>query len=465
MRTWPLSVALLSSCAALPAVHAWAAVGHEIIATIAQIHLPKPVLSLVCDILHPSLNLSDSPKDAAAPPCHLAPISTWADAIRTRPEYRYTAPMHYINSVDDAPPHSCQFPGPNGWMGRPTANILAALGNVTSVLRDYAKGERAVGDAEEALKFLVHWVGEMHQPLHLCGRDKGGNGVRVAWNGRVSNFHHVWDGLLIAQGVRLTPRNYTVPLSGSEGALVERHLRGAIYDPYIRRIMHEGLTDGGRFADESDAWLDCPAPSPDLQSSPSSQWTPRTPVGQALEHTLRALGVDIGLLAAPRLQALLDFNFSAALGLTTPAGTEKRWDDARMCPYAWARDVHALNCDAELPIWPHGLDAPGEHEGEESEVRGWHAVPYDVVEYGDESLMGGVVDVKQRETEEAMGLSEEGEDARTPRHPELLELDSPEYAGKLANRWVVERLLAMGGVRLAGVLTDILADVAGDVQT
>ncbi|KAI9065606.1 phospholipase C/P1 nuclease [Trametes sanguinea] len=430
MRPLSLSVALLSSWAALPAVHAWAAVGHEIIATIAQIHLPKPVLSLVCDILHPTLNHSTSSQDAAAPPCHLAPISTWADAVRSRPEYRYTVPMHYINSVDDAPPHSCQFPGPNGWIGGPTQNILAALGNVTHVLRDYAKGERSASDAEEALKFLVHWVGEMHQPLHLCGRHKGGNGVRVAWNGKVANFHHVWDGLLIAQGVRLTPRNYTVPLSGSEGALVEPHLKGTIYDPYIRRIMHEGLTEGGRFAAESDAWLDCPAPSPDLHSSQPSQRAPRTPVGQALQYALRALG---------------------AVG--------RRAD----VPVAWARDVHALNCDAELPIWPHGLDAPGEHEGGEGDVRGWHAVPYDVVESGDESLMGRVAAAEQRETEEAMGVHE-GEAARTPRHPELLELDSPEYAGKLANRWVVERLLAMGGVRLAGVLTDILADVAGDVQ-
>ncbi|KAJ3001231.1 hypothetical protein NUW54_g6561 [Trametes sanguinea] len=76
---------------------------------------------------------------------------------------------------------------------------------------------------------------------------------------------------------------------------------------------------------------------------------------------------------------------------------------------------------------------------------------------------GGGACENEAETEEAKGVRE-GEDARTPRHPELLELDSPEYAGKLANRWVVERLLAMGGVRLAGVLTDILADVAGDMQ-
>ena len=47
-------VALVSLLATIPTAHAWGAAGHEIVATIAQIHLPKPVLSVVCDILNPS---------------------------------------------------------------------------------------------------------------------------------------------------------------------------------------------------------------------------------------------------------------------------------------------------------------------------------------------------------------------------------------------------------------------------
>ena len=74
-----------------------------------------------------------------------------------------------------------------GSSGRPTGNVLAAIGNVTTVLREFVKGERSVDAAEEALKFLVHWVGDMHQPLHMSGREKGGNGARVAWNGRISS--------------------------------------------------------------------------------------------------------------------------------------------------------------------------------------------------------------------------------------------------------------------------------------
>ncbi len=55
---------------------------------------------------------------------------------------------------------------------------------MTSVLQRWVDKEASDGAAEEALKFLVHFVGDLHQPLHLTGREKGGNGVEVRFNGR-----------------------------------------------------------------------------------------------------------------------------------------------------------------------------------------------------------------------------------------------------------------------------------------
>ena len=184
---------LVAVFASAPTAYAWGAAGHEIVATIAQIHLPKPVLETVCDILNSGDSASSSSfspahsHTEASPPCHLAPIAAWADQIRGKPQYRYTAPMHYINALDDLPADSCAFPGPQGWHGRPNQNVLSALGNVSHVLRGFAAGDQSVGAASEALKFFVHWVGDMHQPLHMSGREKGGNGARVAWNGRVTS--------------------------------------------------------------------------------------------------------------------------------------------------------------------------------------------------------------------------------------------------------------------------------------
>jgi hypothetical protein len=66
--------------------------------------------------------------------------------------------------------------------------VLGAIKNVTGILEEYA-GERAGAytydaRAAEALKFLVHFVGDMHMPLHLTGRERGGNGARVTFDGR-----------------------------------------------------------------------------------------------------------------------------------------------------------------------------------------------------------------------------------------------------------------------------------------
>lgn len=45
----------------------------------------------------------------------------------------------------------------------------------------------------QAAKFLVHFLGDVHQPLHDEGLERGGNGINVTFDGRVSNLHAVWD--------------------------------------------------------------------------------------------------------------------------------------------------------------------------------------------------------------------------------------------------------------------------------
>ena len=78
-----------------------------------------------------------------------------------------------------------------------------------SVIKDNSDTERSI-----ALKLLVHFIADMHQPMH-CGRpnDRGGNDVKVKWFGSSTNLHHVWDSDLI---------NYT-KLSYSELAIFAVH--------------------------------------------------------------------------------------------------------------------------------------------------------------------------------------------------------------------------------------------------
>lgn len=99
----------------LPAAMAWGAAGHEMVATIAQIHLYPEVRSKLCAILPPEAK------------CHLAPVAAWADAVRGR--YSWTGTMHYVNAKEDHPADHCVF-GERGWVDE-DINVLTAIMNMT----------------------------------------------------------------------------------------------------------------------------------------------------------------------------------------------------------------------------------------------------------------------------------------------------------------------------------------------
>jgi S1/P1 Nuclease len=131
-------------------------------------------------------------------PCYLSTVATWADKIRFHA--RWSAPLHFINGHGDHPPNDCRFPGPEGWDGKERANVLDAVNNVSTILTDFVQGSSAAGApelAQEALKFLIHFVGDMHQPLHLCGRDRGGNSDKVHWDNRVTSACACWASILV----------------------------------------------------------------------------------------------------------------------------------------------------------------------------------------------------------------------------------------------------------------------------
>ncbi|KIY48484.1 phospholipase C/P1 nuclease [Fistulina hepatica ATCC 64428] len=366
---------------------AWGAAGHEIVATIAQMYIHPNVLPTICDILNYT-----SP-DPAQPQCHLAPIAAWADRIRY--SMRWSASLHYIGARGDHPSDLCLFPGKDGWEGKPDQNVLAAIDNTTGLLRDWADHAESDETANEALKFLVHFLGDMHMPLHLTGRDRGGNSDKVLFDGRKSNLHSVWDNLLIAKALRTIPRNYTTPLPVPE---VEHNLRGAIYDPYIRRIMWQGVL--GKWEDELEDWVTC--------------W-----------------GRDSIDVAPGQQQVLGSSNDKTTM--------------EESCQFYWASPIHTLNCDI---IWPKALDEPPYASGRLVE-RDEHQ------EHADHECSAMSI-------EDALRLVGDEASVRGGRRkddPEYLELDTPEYAGVIYEQWIIEKLLAQAGLRLAVILNTLFADV------
>jgi hypothetical protein len=156
---------------AAPAL-AWGPNGHRIVARIAENHLSEEARRAVTVILGPET---------------LAHVAVWADDIRSEPAWSKAAPWHYI-SIDDKETLETTARAPEG-------DVLSAMQQMEATLRDAKADPRA---RSEALRFLVHFVGDVHQPLHVGRRaDRGGNGTAVSWFGQRTNLHAVWDNSLI----------------------------------------------------------------------------------------------------------------------------------------------------------------------------------------------------------------------------------------------------------------------------
>jgi hypothetical protein len=165
-----LSLALLC----LQNVYAWGPEGHMIVGKIAEEQL-SPAAKLAVSKLLPGTNL--------------AAVSTWADQIKDQPAWVQTKPWHFIDVADGRSYESITH--------APEGDVITAIDQYSAVLKDSTSSTL---DRQNALKFLVHFVGDIHQPLHV-GRpnDHGGNMIKVLFEGRKTNLHQLWDSGMILQ--------------------------------------------------------------------------------------------------------------------------------------------------------------------------------------------------------------------------------------------------------------------------
>lgn len=173
-----LSLALLP----MPA-QAWGLLGHRLVALLAWDDL-TPDTRRQIDAL-----LQDEPDPT------LAGIAGWADDLRKNDAVlgRQTANWHFVNIGE----HDCAYQRRRDCPGGDC--VVEAIRTQTAILAD-ARRPRA--ERLQALKFVVHFVGDAHQPLHAgYGRDKGGNDAQINWNGRGTNMHTLWDSrMLVSTG-------------------------------------------------------------------------------------------------------------------------------------------------------------------------------------------------------------------------------------------------------------------------
>ncbi|KAF1689293.1 S1/P1 nuclease [Pseudoxanthomonas koreensis] len=174
----PLALAL-----ALPA-QAWGPLGHRLVASLAEPGLDPQARATVARLLQ-----------GEAEPT-LAGIANWADDLRGNdPELgKRSARWHYVNIADP----DCAFDAARDCPGDDC--VVAALEAQAAILADPARSD---AERRQALKFVVHFTGDVHQPLHAGrGADRGGNDYQVNWRGKGSNMHSLWDsGLLNSKGL------------------------------------------------------------------------------------------------------------------------------------------------------------------------------------------------------------------------------------------------------------------------
>jgi hypothetical protein len=209
---------IASSCAA--SAWAWGPQGHRTVGAIADRLLTPQARAAVARLLADDLDKFGNPSGRTT----LEAVSVWADELTGTPAAR--PPWHYDNTpVCGAEPKERYCPDGQCVSGQ--------LPRLIGVLADPHAPPR---ERNEALKWVVHLVGDIHQPLHAASNgDRGGNLVHVALvgvrtHGR-ANLHRVWDTDLVQLALHTRGRQQPPPdidaLAGEARRLVSEAGQGS----------------------------------------------------------------------------------------------------------------------------------------------------------------------------------------------------------------------------------------------
>ena len=194
-----------------PSAFAWGPQGHRVIARVAEDRLTPEARAAIKDLLHPGDTLPD--------------VAGWADH-EGHDVVPKSAPWHYIN----VPIGDAKF---DPKLIRNENNVVVQIAHFRKVVADKSKPKQ---DRQRALLFLVHFVEDVHQPLHVGDHDDhGGNDTQVQFFNEGSNLHRVWDSDLIHK------------VGGNDRAWVDRIGR-AITPETVKAWSKGGVND---WADES----------------------------------------------------------------------------------------------------------------------------------------------------------------------------------------------------------------------
>lgn len=223
-------VAALLLCA--PSAFAWGPLGHRIVARLAEAQLTPQAKAEVEKLL------------AVRGKRYLDQVANWADGLRdTDPMlFRRTAKLHYINfhsrdCIYD-PPRDCR----NGEC------VVAAIAKYSAVLADRSNSPAR---RARALAFVVHFVGDVHQPLHADYRhDAGGNDFQVRWHGHGTNLHRIWDSTML-DDAHISTARYTRKLLAERAPIATGGAAAEWAEESCRIDRDDGVYPSSRFIDDA----------------------------------------------------------------------------------------------------------------------------------------------------------------------------------------------------------------------
>lgn len=174
MKKLLIASALLAA-SSIQQVHAWGQTGHRITGAIAEQYLSTQARAAIRQLL---------PNES------LAEASTYADEMRSNPDefwQKEAGAYHYVTVPKGKHYHEVGAPE--------QGDAYTALEKFSKIVKDK---KAPLEERQRALRFIVHIIGDLHQPLHAGnGTDKGGNDMKLEFFWENSNLHRVWDSGLI----------------------------------------------------------------------------------------------------------------------------------------------------------------------------------------------------------------------------------------------------------------------------
>jgi hypothetical protein len=206
----------------------WGQLGHRIVAEIADGYLTAKTKIEIKKILG-----NES----------IAMASNWGDFIKSDSTFKYLDTWHYINFEKNL-----TYTQLKEVLKKDTGKINDAYAAITFLAKELKKKSLKLEKKKMYLKLLIHFVGDIHQPLHVSPvGTTGGNDVKVQWFGQSSNLHRIWDSELIEQQ-QLSYTEYAAYLNHTTAAQRKKWQAEPIskwlYDSYIlAQNLHNEITE------------------------------------------------------------------------------------------------------------------------------------------------------------------------------------------------------------------------------